>query len=176
MKAENAVKISWRRWRTRGASPHTLAAHRRDLAQFFNYYAGSYAGRIPAHIEGEWPEVEVEAVQRLDVRGFLRPVGASSRPSLNRSWGAEGVLSALLQGDGAEAAPTDGIRLRACRAACPAFWPRMMSRVCSISAPPPPALSRDWAIMEPYTHRHARGHAGGHRSSTIFPPRSTGCG
>lgn len=153
MKAENAVEDFLAQMaHARGASPHTLAAYRRDLAQFFNYYAGSYAGRIPAHIEGEWPEVEVEAVQRLDVRGFLSALSelGLSRPSLNRKLGAlKAFYRHYCKATGAEAAPTDGIRLRR----VPRRVPRVLAEddVKSLLDQRPaatPLFLRDWAIME----------------------------
>lgn len=138
--------------RARGASPHTAAAYRRDLAQFFNYLAGRREAPIPARIAGHWPDIEVERVGRLEVRGFLAALSQkdAERSTLNRKLGAlKAFYRYLCRRDGLESAPTDGIRLRK----APRRLPRVLAeeevqQLLDVRPADTPLLLRDWAIME----------------------------
>ena len=134
------------------ASPHTAAAYGRDLAQFFNHLGGSWEGAPPCHVEDEWPEVQVENVTRLDVRGFLSRLSecGASRTTLNRKLGAlKSFFRHLCESGILRSAPTDGVRLRRVEKRQPRVLPEAdVKQLLDTRPGETPLLLRDWAVME----------------------------
>lgn len=67
--------VAWLEQALRGQgmrSRHSLAAYRRDVAQFCNYLLGDWPKEIPCHLSAEeLPAISWETIQELDLRGFM---------------------------------------------------------------------------------------------------------
>jgi integrase/recombinase XerC len=136
----------------RARSPHTVDAYRRDLIQFFNYLGGSGEGVIACRVEEDWPDVEAETVNRLDIRSFLSYLTQRgfSRQTLNRKLGALKAFYRFLCEEGTlKSPPTNGVRLRRVEVKQPSVMDKdEVGQLLNMRPGQTPLLLRDWAIME----------------------------